>query len=100
MRGVDIHVCEGCGATYETIGAYLNCLESHAAHERGYLTGYEYGVDRGEAYERERITRIIREHPTPYPYEGLGDGVASAFRNSLLMALREDTESAVNEDAE
>lgn len=29
MRGIGVHVCEGCGAIYDTIGAYLDCVESH-----------------------------------------------------------------------
>ena len=26
---IGIHVCERCGAVYSTIGAYLDCRESH-----------------------------------------------------------------------
>jgi hypothetical protein len=29
VRGIGVHVCEGCGAVYDTIGAYLDCVESH-----------------------------------------------------------------------
>ena len=26
---IGIHVCEGCGAVYETLGPYWECQESH-----------------------------------------------------------------------
>lgn len=29
MRGIGVHVCEGCGGVFDTVGAYLNCAESH-----------------------------------------------------------------------
>jgi hypothetical protein len=29
MRGVGVHVCEGCGSVYTTLGDYLDCVESH-----------------------------------------------------------------------
>jgi hypothetical protein len=36
MRAIGVHVCEGCGQVYDTIGPYLRCLESHVTIERGW----------------------------------------------------------------
>jgi len=33
VRAIGVHVCEGCGLLYETIGDYLNCVESHIAFD-------------------------------------------------------------------
>lgn len=30
---IGVHVCEGCGRVYDTIGDYLNCQESHPGNE-------------------------------------------------------------------
>lgn len=29
VAGFGIHVCEGCGAVYNTLGPYWDCLDSH-----------------------------------------------------------------------
>lgn len=58
MTAIGVHVCEGCGALYDTIGPYLDCKEQH---QERVVT---------EVTESDTLTaaiRELRERPTGLP---------------------------------
>jgi hypothetical protein len=49
MRGIGVHVREGCGKVYDNIGAYLDCRETHLDAELWEARSWGwYGSDDGE----------------------------------------------------